>query len=65
MVPKTPSCYCTLLMFPSRLKFLRIFFTFVYMRNNHCYRVTAHWQLSDYYYYYYIIIFKQDVPVTH
>jgi len=26
MVPKTPSCYCMLLMWPSRLKFLRSLF---------------------------------------
>ena len=44
MVPKTPCCYCMLLMQPSRLKFLRsLFHTLHY---NHCHRATAHLLLN-------------------
>jgi hypothetical protein len=51
VVPKTPSCYCMLLMWPSRLKFLR----FMYMYYNYCHQATAHLQLNIlllYYFYY-------------
>jgi len=42
MVPKTPSCYCMLLISPPDLNFLDPYFIFMYMHNNHCHRVTAH-----------------------
>jgi hypothetical protein len=45
MVPKTPSCYCMLLMNPSRLKFLRSLF---HIYNNHCHRATAYLQLNKF-----------------
>ena len=50
MVLKTPSCYCMLLMQPSRLKSLTsLLHTYVlYMHNNHCHRVTAHLQSNIY-----------------
>jgi hypothetical protein len=48
VVPKTPNCYCMLLMYvyPPGLNFLDPYFTFMYMHNNHCHRATDHLQLN-------------------
>ena len=50
MVPKTPSCYCMLLMQPPDLNFLDPYFMLMFMHYNHCHRATAHLQLNMYYY---------------
>ena len=59
MVPKTPSCYCMLLMQPSRISILSSLFHNCLHVQNYCHRATAQKKLMNYYYY--IIIIRLEL----